>query len=67
MRYLLLFLVCDEGTEPAKMLSKVLEMKQLEVELELNSRPSHFIACAPDGYTILPSCKAPERQISVVY
>ena len=44
-------------TEAAKMLSKVLEMKQLVVELELNSRPSHFIACAPDGYTICLSIK----------
>jgi len=63
---LLLFLFCDKETEAAKMLSKVLEMKQLVVELELNSRPSHFIACAPDDYTILSLHKAPERQNSVV-
>ena len=48
------------------MLSKVLEMKQLVVELELNSRPSHFIACAPDGYTIPSLHEAPERQNGVV-
>ena len=63
---MLLFLFCDEETEAAKMLSKVLEMEQLVVELELNSRPSHFIACAPDGYTIPSLHEAPERQNGVV-
>lgn len=49
------------------MLSKVLEMKQLVVELELNTIPSHFMACALADCTMLSLHKAPMLNFSITW